>query len=475
MSRVDKIRKSILSGEMSAGKVLESSFKKIKSRGRDLNCWISLNEEYAYKKASEIDAKVKKGIDPGPLCGVPVGIKDNMLIEDLITSCASKMLKNYRSPYTATAVRLLEEAGAVIVGKTNMDEFAMGSSGESSFFGPALNPFDPERTPGGSSSGSAAAVADSQVPVALGSDTGGSVRQPAAFCGLVGFKPTYGLVSRYGLVPFASSLDQIAPFASEVKDCAYVLGAIAGYDSCDSTSIKAQVPDYLQSIEGGVKGLKIGIPQEYLSEGIDAEVKERFMLAVEKLKDCGALLKNISLEHTSVALSVYYILAPAEASANLARFDGLKFGLSKDSGKDIASDIISARTEGFGSEVKRRIMLGTYVLSSGYYDAYYIKAQKVRSLIKKDFENAFNEVDVVFAPTTPGTAFKLGEMKDNILKMYLSDKFTVSANLAGIPAVNVPLGNDSGGLPVGAQLMGAYLSEDMLFRAAEALEKEIDK
>jgi len=472
MSNIKTLRKSILSGRTTAVSAVEESLKKIKSES-DLNCWINIYEKESLEKASEIDEKIKKGENPGKLGGIPIAIKDNMLVKGMKTTNASAMLKDYVSPYTATVVEKLSSEGAVIIGKTNMDEFAMGSSGETSAFGVTRNPVDTERSPGGSSSGSAAAIAAGHVPASLGSDTGGSIRQPAAFCGIVGMKPTYGVVSRYGISPFASSLDQAGPLAATVEDTAAILEVIAGYDRMDSTSIKREVPCYAENIEGSIEGVKIGIPSEYMQEGTETAVRERVLAAAGILEKLGAEIKEISLPLTKYAVSVYYIIAPAEASANLARLDGIKYGLSADSGKDFLSDVTASRTEGFGSEVKRRIMLGTYVLSSGYYEDYYIKAQKARTLIKNEFSEAFKIVDLIFAPTSPTTAFGLGEKTGDILKMYLSDVFTISANLAGIPALNLPVGLDSKNLPVGAQFMGNYLSEELIFRVARALEKEI--
>ncbi len=472
MSRIISLRKAILSGSKNASSVVKESLEKV-SKDSNLNCWINIYGKEALEKASEIDEKIKKGEDPGRLCGIPVAVKDNMLVRGMKTTNASRMLNEYISPYTATAVEKMQAAGAIIIGKTNMDEFAMGSSGETSAFGATRNPIDTARSPGGSSSGSAACVSADHVPAALGSDTGGSIRQPAAFCGIVGMKPTYGIVSRYGISPFSSSLDQVGPIASTVLDAAIILEIIAGYDRRDSTSIKKEVPGYAETINDSIQGVKIGIPAEYMQDGTDPPVRDSVLAASELLEKMGAKIKEVSLPLTKYAVSVYYIIAPAEASANLARLDGIRYGLSADSGKDFISDVTASRTEAFGIEVKRRIMLGTYVLSSGYYEDYYIKAQKARTLIKNEFMEVFKDVDLIFAPTSPTTAFKLGEKTGDILKMYLSDVFTISANLAGIPALNLPVGRDSKNLPVGAQFMGNYLSEKLIFRTAHALEKEL--
>ncbi|MGM0441444.1 MAG: Asp-tRNA(Asn)/Glu-tRNA(Gln) amidotransferase subunit GatA [Elusimicrobiota bacterium] len=461
----------ILSGKTTCLKVLEDKIDNIKGKQEKLNSFISLDLARARKRAKELDKKISKGENPGPLTGTIIGIKDNMLFKGTRTTCGSKILENYSSPYTATAVEKLADAGAVIIGKTNMDEFAMGSSGETSFFGPTLNPADTQRIPGGSSSGSAAGVASGQVTAALGSDTGGSIRQPAAMCGAVGLKPTYGLVSRYGLVAFSSSLDQIGPLTGNVTDSAVILNAIAGYDRRDSTSLDVDIPDYTEDIERGVKDLTIGIPQEYMGEGLDAQIRERVEDTAEKLEDSGATIRPVSLPLTKYGVAVYYIIAPAEASANLARFDGVKYGHRSEKGGNLISEYINTRSEGFGSEVKRRIMLGTYSLSSGYYDAYYLKAQKVRNLMKEEFEEVYRNVDFLLTPTSPTTAFKLGEKSDNPLQMYLSDVFTISCNLVGLPGMNVPAGTDSAGLPIGMQLLGPKLSEKKLLRVARRVEK----
>ncbi len=465
------IKEKILSGETTCLEVLNKKTDRINREQKRLNSFITLDLNRARNRAKELDERIAAGEDPGPLTGVPVAVKDNMLFKGTRTTCASKMLKNYHSPYTATAVKKLVEAGAVILGKTNMDEFAMGSSGETSFFGPTLNPADTQRIPGGSSSGSSAGVAGGQLVAALGSDTGGSIRQPAAMCGAVGLKPTYGLVSRYGLVAFSSSLDQIGPVTSSVTDAGIVLNAIAGYDKRDSTSLERDIPDYTKNIDDGVKDFSIGIPKEYMGEGLDPLIRKRVEHTARKLKDRGATIKRVSLPLTEYGVAIYYIIGPSEASANLARFDGVKYGYRGSKSDRLISEYINTRSEGFGSEVKRRIMLGTYALSSGYYEDYYLKAQKVRTLIKEDFKRVFEGVDFLLAPTTPSTAFKLKEKEDDPLQMYLSDVYTISCNLAGIPGISVPSGLDDKGLPVGVQLMGPPFSEKNMLRTARQMEK----
>ncbi len=466
---VEKIK----SGEMSCSELLQEYLPKIQDGQEKLNSYISLFPERAISKAKKLDESLAAGNEAGSMAGIPVAIKDNMHLEGSPATCGSKILDSYISPYTTTAVKKLEEAGAVIIGKTNMDQFAMGSSGETSYYGPTKNPKDLSRIPGGSSSGSAAVVADGQVLGSLGSDTGGSIRQPAAMCGVVGMKPTYGLVSRYGLIAFASSLDQIGPFADNVEDAALMLNVIAGYDPKDSTSYKYKdkIPDFVAETKKDIKGYKFGIPREYMAEGLSDEIRNRIEDTAKKLEKAGAEIKEVSLPLTKYAVAVYYIIAPAEASANLARYDGVKYGYRTPVPKDLLDEYISSRQEGFGSEVKRRIMLGTYALSSGYYDAYYLKAQKVRTLMKQDFEKVFNDVDVILSPTTPSTAFKLGEKTEDPLQMYLSDIYTISCNLIGIPAISIPAGVDSEGLPIGVQLMCPWLEDGRLFRAAGAIEK----
>lgn len=422
--------------------------------------------------------ELSDGNQKGVLSGIPVAIKDNICINGELTTCASHILDGFRPPYDATVITKLKKAGAILLGNTNMDEFAFGSSTENSFYGPTHNPWDLERVPGGSSGGSAAAVASDQTIMALGSDTGGSIRQPASFCGVVGLKPTYGRVSRYGLVAFGSSLDQIGPLTKDVKDNALLLSVIAGYDPNDSTSIDAPVPDYTKSLVKDVKGLKIGIPKEYFIEGIDEEVKNAIWEAINLLKSQGAEYKEISLPHTEYAVPTYYIVATSEASSNLARFDGVQYGLRSKTAKKEYSALIDmyfkTREDGFGKEAKRRIMLGTYALSAGYYEAYYLRALKVRTLIKNDFDKAFKNVDCIITPTSPTAAFKIGEKMEDPLSMYLSDIFTISANLAGIPGISIPCGFTKNNLPIGLQILAKPFDEEMLFRVAYTYEQSSD-
>ncbi|MDD3374949.1 MAG: Asp-tRNA(Asn)/Glu-tRNA(Gln) amidotransferase subunit GatA [Candidatus Omnitrophica bacterium] len=429
----------------------------------------------AYAHISEKPIKSESSTKEFP---VPIAIKDNICIKDYPTTCSSHILEGFRPPYNATVVDKLLESGARITGHANMDEFAFGSSTETSFFGPTRNPWNLECVPGGSSGGSAASVAAHEAIWALGSDTGGSIRQPASFCGIVGLKPTYGRVSRYGLIAFASSLDQIGPLTKDVEDSALLLNLIAGHDEMDSTSANLPVPDYTKALTGDIKNLKIGIPKEYFVEGIDPEVKEKIITAIEVLKKKGAQFKEISLPHTEYAVATYYILATAEASSNLARFDGAQYGLRcypKDKRRTPIIDMYEeTRNQGFGQEAKRRIMLGTYSLSSGYYDAYYLRAQKVRTLIKNDFDEAFKEFDAILTPTSPTTAFKLGEKASDPLSMYLSDIYTISANLAGIPALSLPCGFSNDGLPIGLQIMTKPFDEEMIFRIAHTYEQNTD-
>ena len=421
-----------------------------------------------------------KTLATGSLKGVPVAVKDIVVTDDgRPSTAASKILEPFVSPYDATAVAKLREAGAIITGKTNLDEFAMGSSTETSALGKTVNPWDPERVPGGSSGGSAVAVATRDVPLALGTDTGGSVRQPAAFCGVVGFKPTYGRVSRYGMIAMASSLDQAGTFSLTVEDTATLLTAISGADPHDATSVDQPVPDYRKALTGDVKGLKVGLPKEYFIDGVQPEVEQAVRAAADELKAQGAEITEISLPHTKYSIAVYYIVMPAEASSNLARYDGIRYGYSAETdpeadAKTLLDIYLQTKSRGFGDEVKRRIMLGTYVLSSGYYDAYYKQAMAVRTLIQKDFDDAFKDVDVILTPTTPTTAFKIGEKSDDPLQMYLNDIFTVPANLAGLPAISVPAGFDKQGLPIGLQLMGPQWGEETVLRAAHAHEQQHD-
>ena len=432
----------------------------------ELNSFLSIEREHAEKRAEEV------GNGDGRLKGVAIAVKDNICTKGLQTTCGSRILHNYRAHYDATAIRRLNDAGAIVVGKTNMDEFAMGSSNESSAFGPVKNPWDTTRVPGGSSGGSAAAVASGVVRVALGSETGGSVRQPASLCGIVGFKPTYGRISRYGLVAFASSLDNIGIFGQTVKDVADVLGVIAGRDEMDSTSADVPVPDYAAKLDEDVTGKTIGIPRKLFGEGLDDEVRTAVEQSIENFRSLGANIVDVDLPYAKFGIAVYYIIATAEASSNLARYDGVRYGFRAEDTHALREMYFKTREEGFGAEVKRRIMLGTYVLSSGYYDAYYSKAQKVRALVKRDYAEAFKKCDAILTPTSPSVAFKIGEKSDDPLAMYLNDVYTVSANLAGVPGISVPCGLSSEGLPIGTQLIGNFWSEELLFALAHRYETE---
>ncbi len=465
-----EIKDKLEAKELSALDVLNSVYDRIENTEPKVNAYITLTREIAEAKAKEIDKKIAKGEELGILAGIPGAIKDNMCTEGVLTTCASKLLGNFNPPYSATVVNRLEKEGFLMLGKTNMDEFAMGSSTENSFFGVTKNPWDLERVPGGSSGGSAVAVAADEAYFSLGSDTGGSIRQPAALCGLVGLKPTYGLVSRYGLVAFASSLDQIGPFTKDVEDCALVMNAIAGYDLKDSTSLKIEKVDYREALNKDIKNMRIGLPKEYFGKGIDPAIKEKVMEAVKVFELLGAKVEEMSLPFSEHALPVYYIASSAEASANLARYDGIRYGYRTENFNDLNDLFTNTRSEGFGSEVKRRIMLGTYALSSGYYDAYYKKALQVRTLIKQDFERAFQKYDILISPTSPCTAFRIGEKTDDPLSMYMSDICTVPINIAGIPAISMPCGLVDG-LPVGLQIMGPALGEKAILRAAHAYEK----
>src|SRR6202043_4121005 len=435
------------------------------------NAYLLLAPERALKAAELVDAKIAAGHDPGPLAGVPVAVKDVIMTKGLRSTCGSKILENYIPPYDATAVERIEAAGAVILGKTNCDEFAMGSSNENSAFRPVRNPRDLSRVPGGSSGGSAAAVAADMAIIALGSDTGGSIRQPASFCGVVGLMPTYGRVSRYGLIAFASSLDHIGPLARTVKDAAIVLRIIAGRDPMDSTSADLPVPDYTAEFEKSVRGLRLGVAKEYFGEGLDDEVGQAVEAAIDKLKRLGCEIVAVSLPHTPYAIPTYYLVATAEASSNLARYDGVRYSYRAPGVKSLAEMYRRSRDEGFGAEVKRRIMLGTYALSAGYYDAYYLKAQKVRTLLTRDFDEAFRKVDAIVTPTSPTAAFRLGEKSNDPLAMYLADIYTVTADLAGIPGISVPCGATREKLPIGLQILGKHFDEATILRLAHAYEK----
>ena len=467
---LSELREGIAAGSVKAADVAAGYYDRIAEVNPRLNVYLSLTKERALEQAARVDAAAAKGDPLGPLAGIPVGIKDVLVMRGAPATAGSKILEGYRPPYDATVVARLEAAGAVLLGKLNCDEFAMGSSNENSAYGPVRNPVDTERVPGGSSGGSAAAVAANMAVATLGSDTGGSIRQPASFCGVVGVLPTYGRVSRYGLIAFASSLDRVGPFAGNVRDAATMLGVIAGHDPKDATSSPAPVPDYAAESDKPVEGLRIGVPAEYFGEGLDPEVRRRLNAGIDALKDAGCTVKPISLPHTRYAIPTYYLVATAEASANLARFDGVRYGY-RSPASDTLSDMYShSRDEGFGAEVKRRILLGTYALSAGYYDAYYLKAQQVRRLLAEEFLRAFAEVDAIVTPTSPTPAFKLGEKTGDPLAMYLADIYTVTASLAGICGVTVPCGATKAGLPVGMQVLAAHLNEGMAFRVARAVE-----
>ena len=467
-NEIETLRAKISQGETTARAVAESSVDAALKLNDTLNAFLQIDRAGALRRASEIDAS---GDLKQTLAGVPIAIKDNICVRGLQTSCGSRILGPYHAPYNATAIERLNAAGAVIIGKTNCDEFAMGSSNENSAFGPVRNPWDTERVPGGSSGGSAAAVASAIVPVALGSETGGSVRQPASLCGIVGLKPTYGRISRYGLVAFGSSLDQIGVFGRRARDVAEVLKVIAGRDEHDSTTANVPVPDYAGAIEGDINGARIGVPHELFGEGLDSEVRASVERAIEAYRDLGAEIVDVKLPHAKYCIAVYYIIATAEASSNLARYDGVRYGFRAEESNELRQMYRRTRDEGFGPEVKRRIMLGTYVLSSGYYDAYYRKAQQVRTLIREDFLKAFESCDAIATPTTPTVAFKIGEKTDDPLAMYLNDIYTCTANLASVPGISIPCGLSNDGLPIGFQLMGPYWSESNLLRLAHAYEQ----
>jgi aspartyl-tRNA(Asn)/glutamyl-tRNA(Gln) amidotransferase subunit A len=463
------LRDAVAARDLSATEAATACLEAIASHDERFGAFTHVAADAALARAAAID----RDGHAGPLAGVPIAVKDNLCTSDMPTTASSRILRGYVPPYDATVVSRLREAGAVIVGKTNCDEFAMGSSTENSSVGPSRNPWDPTRTPGGSSGGSAVAVAAGFVPAALGSDTGGSIRQPAALCGLVGFKPTYGRVSRYGLLAFASSLDQIGPLTRTVSDAALVARVIAGADPSDATAASAPVPDYT-SVDPSAADLRVGVPPALVSDGVDPEVRRLFEAALDQLRELGASLVDVDLPHASWAIPVYYLVATAEASSNLARYDGVRYGHRTRDAGTLQSMYSRTRDEGFGPEAKRRIMLGTYVLSAGYYDAYYLKAQQVRTLIRRDYDRAFEAVDVVAMPTSPTPAFKLGEKVDDPLQMYLADVFTVSANLAGLPAISVPCGFTNGGLPVGLQLTGRAFDEPTVLRTAGAYEQATD-
>jgi len=471
--KLSEIHNKLQNKELSVTDLVDQAFTRISEREDRVKAFITLDEEGARASAKTLDDKLAAGDTRGLLFGLPVGIKDNIVTEGLRTTCASQFLSNFTPVYDATVVGKLRAADTVTIGKLNMDEFAMGGSNENSSFYPVRNPWDLDRVPGGSSGGSAAAVAAGEAYFALGSDTGGSIRQPASYCGVVGLKPTYGLVSRFGLVAFASSLDQIGPLTKNVEDSAYVLQAIAGYDPMDSTSAKVDVPDYLSALSGDVSGLRIAVPKEYLGEGVDAQVKETVLNALKVLEAQGATWDEVSLPHTEYAVATYYLLASSEASSNLARFDGVRYGVRSDNAGSLIDLYHESRSQGFGDEVKRRIMLGTYALSSGYYDAYYLKAQKARTLIKQDFDKVFEQYDVIIGPTAPTTAFKLGAQVDDPLTMYLNDILTIPVSLAGVPAVSIPCGF-ADGMPVGMQIIGKAFDESTVLRVAHAYEQNTE-
>ena len=466
------VRDAVRSGARSAVDVCRQALDRIDAHDRTLSAFNTITGDRALEQAAAVDAHPDRS--SLPLAGVPVALKDNLCTRGIRTTASSKILEEFVPPYSATAVARLEAAGAVLVGKTNCDEFAMGSSNENSAFGPARNPWATDRIPGGSSGGSAVAVAAGFVPLSLGSDTGGSIRQPAALCGLVGLKPTYGRVSRYGLLAYGSSLDQIGPFTRTVEDAAIALNVLAGADPEDATSAPEPVPDYTASLTGDAVGLRVGVPRALLHDGVDPQVAEAFNAALTTYRDAGATLVDIDLPYASAAIPVYYLVATAEASSNLARYDGVRYGYRTPDARTLETMYFRTRDEGFGAEVKRRIMLGTYVLSAGYYDAYYLKAQQVRTLIRRDYEQAFARVDVVAMPTSPTPAFRLGEKTDDPLQMYLADVFTVSANLTGLPAISVPCGFSSGRLPIGIQLTGRAFDEATLLRIAGAYERRTE-
>ncbi len=457
--------------KVTAVEITKSIFDRIKKVENKIESYITLIEERAIKEAEDIDKEINNGEIKGNLVGIPMAIKDNICTKNILTTCASNMLSDFKPPYDAFVIEKLKQAGTIMIGKLNMDEFAMGSSTENSYFKKTKNPYNLERVPGGSSGGSAAAVAADEAIFTLGSDTGGSIRQPAAFCGVVGIKPTYGTVSRYGLIAFASSLDQIGSITKDVTDCALVLNSIAGYDNRDSTSVKREYPNFTEALINNIKGLKIGIPEEYFKEGINQEVKSTVLKAIETMAKLGAEYKNFSLPAADYALPAYYLLSSAEASSNLARYDGVKYGYRAKEYEDLQELYIKSRSEGFGEEVKRRIMLGTYALSSGHYDAYYKKAQQVRTVVKEKFDEAFEKYDIIATPVAPTTAFNFGEKSSDPLQMYLGDICTISANIAGLPAITIPCGFDNDGMPIGLQLIAREFDEETLLRAAFTFEQ----
>ena len=466
---MDKLEKK----EIKLSDITKAYSDRINDKEKDVNAFVTVQAEEALKKSQEIEQKVENGEINSKFAGIPIGIKDNICTKGVKTTCSSKMLENFVAPYNATVVEKLNNEGLISLGKLNMDEFAMGASTEYSSFEKTRNPWNLNTVPGGSSGGSAAAVAANLVPWALGSDTGGSIRQPASFCGVVGLKPTYGLVSRFGLVAFASSLDQIGPITKDVKDSAMLLNLLAGHDEKDTTSVNIEKVDYVKALKNDVKGLKIGVPKEFFGEGINEEVKEKLNQAIEKYKELGAEVEEFSLNIAEYSLATYYIIACAEASSNLGRFDGIRYGYRTENFESLKDIYINSRSEGFGEEVKRRIILGTYVLSSGYYDAYYKKAQQVRTLVKQEFNKAFSKYDVLLTPTSPTVAFEIGTRSNNPLEMYLADICTVSVNIAGLPGISVPCGVDKKGMPIGMQLIGNKFQEETILNAAYTYEQAI--
>lgn len=471
--RLQEIHNLLNKKELAVSDLVDASLERIKAVDDKIGAFLNVDEQGAREMADRLNERIGQTGEKGLLFGLPVGVKDNIVTEGLVTTCASNMLANYQPIYDATAINKIRDAESIVIGKLNLDEFAMGGSTENSAMRITRNPWNTDHVPGGSSGGSAAAVAAGEVYYALGSDTGGSIRQPAAYCGVVGLKPTYGRVSRYGLVAFASSLDQIGPITKNVEDAAYVLQNIAGYDQLDSTSANVEVPDYIRALTGDVRGLKIGVPKEYLGEGIDPAVKEAIHSALSVFESLGASWEEISMPHTEYAIAAYYIIASSEASSNLARFDGIRYGKRTDQASNLLEVYEKSRSENFGHEVKRRIMLGTYTLSSGYYDAYYLKAQKVRTLIKLDFDRAFEKYDLIIGPTVPTPAFKIGTQIHDPLTMYLNDVCTVPVSLAGVPAISVPCGQ-SNGLPIGLQIIGKAFDESTVLRAAHAFEQNTE-
>ena len=471
---LSEIAKDIKDKKVTIKEVLDSVYKRIEEVEPKVGAYITLTKNEAYKRSDELQEKLDKGEDIGLLGGVPIAIKDNICTKNVKTTCASKMLENFEPIYNATVIEKLEDAGAIMIGKTNMDEFAMGSSTETSYFKKTANPWDVERVPGGSSGGSAACVSADMAYAALGSDTGGSIRQPASYCSVVGLKPTYGLISRYGLIAFASSLDQIGPFGKTVEDAAIMLNVIAGHDKKDTTSADLEKKDYTKSLVNDVKGMKIGIHVSFVNDGINKDVKEAYDNSVNTLKELGAEIVDVKLEYAKYSLSTYYIIATAEASSNLGRYDGIRYGHRAKEFSDLIDLYTKSRTEGFGDEVKRRIMLGTYVLSSGYYDAYYKRAQQVRTLIVEDFKKTFESCDAIMIPTAPNTSFKMGEHSTNPLEMYLEDIFTVPVNIAGLPAISIPGGFASNGMPIGLQLITKAFDEEKLLQIAYTYEQNTE-